>query len=288
MNNTAVIIFAFCREKSLQSLLKSIQDNDKFMQYPYYFFIDGPRDKSDEEKIAKVSKIVEDFSVPKKTIIKSKKNQGLANSIILGVNEVSRSYEQFIVLEDDLMLDKNFLDFMKGSLEHFKSDKKVVNISGFSNLILNETNNENYYLSKRSTSWGWASWSSKWSLVNFDNYKNASLKDYILLFLISPDLPFMLRNQFQNKINSWAIRLVLHQAQNKLFSVTPINSYVLNQGDDNFATNVDFIFQRKKRLTNKLSKFKKLSMPQPIVGLYKWFFDLYLYLRRLVLRLIAK
>ena len=288
MSKTAVIIFAFCRDKSLRGLLQSIKSNDGFEKFSYYFFIDGPRDKSDKNKIAKVIKVIEDFSVPNKVIQKSEANKGLAKSIISGVCHVSEIFEKFIVLEDDLILEKDFLDFMDNALVKFEKSDDIINISGFSNLPLSITNSQNFYLSKRSTSWGWASWSSKWRMIDFNNYKNVTFRDYINLFFISPDLPFMLRNQQHGKISSWAISLVLHQAQNKLYSLTPIASYVSNQGDDDDATNVDYIYQNKINISKRITKFRKLNIPQIILNLYKWNFELYLYIRRSVLRFMAK
>lgn len=288
MNKTAVLIFAFCREKSLKSLLESIKSNDGFEKFSYYFFIDGPRSEQDKNKIAKVTKVIEDFSVPKKVIQKLKNNKGLASSIISGVEHVSKFFDKFIVLEDDLIIENNFFDFMENALATFEKNDNIINVSGFSNLPLPSNTAQNFYLLKRSTSWGWASWSKKWRKIDLNNYENVSLLDYINLFFVSPDLPFMLRNQKLGKINSWAIRLVLCQVQKNLFSITPILSFVSNQGDDEFATNVDYIYQRKKSSPKKITNFKKSYFPQFFLNTYKWLFELYLYLRRSVLRIMAK
>lgn len=274
MSDTAVIIFAYCRFNELSNLLNSIKANEGYKNYNYYFFIDGPKNITHEILIEKVAKVVSEFSVPKKTVIKSKNNSGLAKSIISGVKKVSKKHDKFIVLEDDLILSENFLNFMSESLDHFQHNKDILNISGFNNLPFKNTL-KNYYLSMRSTSWGWASWSAKWNNIDFENYKTVVFKDYFKLFIIAPDLPFMMLNQITGKIDSWAIRLVLHQARFNLFSATPINSYVINEGVGEHATNVSAIFQKNKLTGRAILKLEKIHLPQITVNAYKWFFEIY-------------
>ena len=85
----------------------------------------------------------------------------------------------------------------------------------------------------------------------------------------------MLFNQITGKIDSWAIRLVLHQARSNLFSVTPINSYVINEGIGENATNVSAIFQKNKLTGKAILKLEQIHLSQVTLNVYKWLFEIY-------------
>lgn len=62
-------------------------------------------------------------------------NRGLAKSIIEGVGKVLEQYEQVIVLEDDLVLSADFLEYMEQSLLTYRNDNRIWSISGYSPLL---------------------------------------------------------------------------------------------------------------------------------------------------------
>ena len=66
------------------------------------------------------------------TIFKSKVNKGLAESIIDGVSKIIKTHGKVIVLEDDLVVSKNFLNFMNEALDYYYKHPKVFSISGYS------------------------------------------------------------------------------------------------------------------------------------------------------------
>jgi len=280
MNRTAIIIFAFSRKKSLENLLNSIKRNKDHKEFTYFFFVDGPRNDEDMTNIRGVIQVIDEFSIQNKKIKISKQNQGLSKSIISGISEVTKTFDKFIVLEDDLVLSDFFLSFMEKSLRKFKHENNIINISGFSNLPFAKGSDGNYYLSRRSTSWGWASWSHQWSKIDFSDKNIYTIFCYIKLFLISPDLPIMLHNQKKGNVDSWAIKLIAHQAIHNVFSVTPTKSLVRNEGVDEFATNVDLIFQNKQLCNQEHMELKKIQSSQLNIDISKWFFELYLSLKR--------
>ena len=115
-------------------------------------------------------------------IIESNRNKGLANSIIDGVTEVIKKFDRAIVLEDDLIISKYFLNFMNRSLNQFKESK----IFGLYQVIAQKFHIfkiiKKVYLSLRSSSWGWATWLDRWRKVDwllsdFDNLKKDKEKN---------------------------------------------------------------------------------------------------------------
>ena len=55
----------------------------------------------------------------------------LAASIIGGVTEVLDQYGKIIVLEDDLAVSEDFLQYMNDALDYFANDARVWSVSGY-------------------------------------------------------------------------------------------------------------------------------------------------------------
>ena len=56
----------------------------------------------------------------------SEKNKGLADSIIGGVSQVVNQYGKVIVLEDDLVLMPNFLNFLNQGLDYYPNIRTTI------------------------------------------------------------------------------------------------------------------------------------------------------------------
>lgn len=69
--------------------------------------------------------------------------------------------EQGIILEDDCLPSQSFFWFCEEMLERFRSDERVMSISG-TNITKNVTFEADYYLSEYALMWGWASWRRAW------------------------------------------------------------------------------------------------------------------------------
>ena len=64
-------------------------------------------------------------------VYEQERNNGLANSVINGVNKVLLNYDRIIVLEDDIHTSKFFLKFMNESLQVYDNERYVMSISGY-------------------------------------------------------------------------------------------------------------------------------------------------------------
>ena len=57
---------------------------------------------------------------------KSNYNKGLAQSVIEGVSEVLSTHKNIIVLEDDLITSRNFLNYMNQSLNYYEKYQSIL------------------------------------------------------------------------------------------------------------------------------------------------------------------
>lgn len=250
---TSIIIFSYNRPENFKRLIESLKQNVGFENHDIFVFIDGPKTIEDIPKINKVESLAKLITT---NIHRSPVNQGLANSIISGVTDIINRYGSVIVLEDDLILHPQFLNYMDEALEKFKDDKHILSICGYGLKIKKPKDYQSdIYLARRSSSWGWATWADRWNQIDwevkdFDELKN-SKKLQKQFNLGGSDMYSMLKGYMEGKNNSWAIRFCYHQAKNGLYSIHPFNSLVDNEGYGENASNCN----------QKYSRFKIEFMP---------------------------
>ena len=99
-SNAPLILFCYNRLESLKKVISSLRSDYQIQDTDVYIFSDGPKIDSslDVSKVKEVRKYL--YSIEKFSksinIFEHDKNQGLANSIIYGINKVSANNETFI------------------------------------------------------------------------------------------------------------------------------------------------------------------------------------------------
>ena len=220
MKLAPVILFVYRRDvkKTIDSLLK----NNLANQTDLFIYSDGAKNDKDLDDVIIVrDSIKEIYGFKSVTLINSDKNKGLANSIIDGVTKTINEYGRVIVLEDDLIVSKDFLQYMNEALNYYDKDPAIWSISGYGPKLpcLNQYRKD-FYLSLRASSWGWAVWKDRWSSVDwlvkdFDKLQKDHKKRK-MFNLGGNDMYRMLELQMLGKIDSWAIRWCFSQfSQNK-------------------------------------------------------------------------
>ncbi len=252
-----IALFVYNRPEALVRTIASLQANISHQKTDLFVFSDGPKNQFDSENVEKVRKIVHGITGFKSIqIIESEQNLGLANSIINGVGKVLSQFNNIIVLEDDLIVTSNFIDFMNAALDHFESQQKVFSISGFSfDLKINPDEYKEGYFLNRGWSWGWATWKNRWVDIDWSVNDYASFsknnRARAAFAMGGSDLNSMLDKQMHGKIDSWAIRWFYSQF--KLLGLTyyPIYSKVYNNGFGPHATHTKFLSKRYLPNTDK-------------------------------------
>lgn len=239
----AIILFAYNRTEELRQTLEALLKCIGIEEHSIFIFCDGPKNESDIGKIYQVKKYLKSFEDQKSIRIQySESNKGLAKSIIEGVYHVFQDNESVIVLEDDLIVSKNFLLFMNQTLDFYREEQIVYSITGYSPTLTNvKFDKEDIYFTPRANSWTWGTWKNRWEKVDWEvtSYKSFkyNLFEQWRFTKGGIDLPGMLRNQMNGKINSWAIRWVYHQFLNQQVTVYPKVSKVKCIGINQRASN---------------------------------------------------
>ena len=265
LNFAPVLIFAYNREDKIKNLISSLIKCQGFHNSDIFVFCDGPKNNQDRIKVDKTRKTIRDKfnDYDNVSIFQQQKNLGLAKSVYEGVNNVFESFDRIIVLEDDLEINKGFLNYMNLALTKYRNYNKVYQISGhfFEPPGLNI--NKAVFLPFIST-WGWATWKSKWTGFNIE--KEISLngwdKKLIKKFNLndSYNYYYILKGVLKNKIQSWGVLWYLYVFQNEGLVLYPNNSLVINKGFDKEATNTT-----KSNYFQKTTKdFIEVTLPNEV------------------------
>ncbi len=244
-----IVLFTYKRIETLRITIERLSENILASESDLIIYSDGPMKIDEIETISNIRSYLKSVTGFKSiTIHESDKNLGLANSIINGISEIFQYSDKVIVLEDDLITSKNFLLYMNQGLDFFQSHKDILSICGYSPPLTNFSDLDFYY-TQRSSSWGWGTWSDRWTKVDWkcEHYRQMKYNPINIINFnkMGSDLSWMLWKQMHGQINSWAIRFCFHQFNYGLYSIHPRISKVQNIGvGDTQATNTKGLFTR--------------------------------------------
>jgi len=270
MKYSPVVIFAYNRPIHLLNLLNSLSTNPEIKHTDSYIFIDGNKDKVELENNLKTVKVAEqEWKFKSKTIIHREANYGLKKNIINGLSQISKKYDNFIVLEDDLIVSSYFLHYMNYCLIEYENHHTFQHVNGYNykNYLLKSNN---IYQSSILFPWGWGTWSKYWNsftsnpnnfLINkMKNLDSKSIKDFNFYNLSS--LINQLEKNERKEIETWAVYWYQFVYLNRGSALTPGKSFTKNFGFDgsgqhsgnnqmfntNFSSNNKYNF---KKIENK-------------------------------------
>jgi hypothetical protein len=207
-----------------------------------FIFSDGPRNEKESKKVLEVRKYLQSIQgFDEIKIIEREKNLGLANSVISGVNQIFKSYDKAIILEDDIISSPSFLSFMNDTLNFYTEDKRIFSVSGYPYPIkIPDSYSKDVFIVHRASSWGWGTWKDRWEKVDWEvkNFRDVlkDRKDQKLLNKTGEDLLPMLKAQIKGEVDSWAIRWTYAQLKNNAFCLYPVSPLCKNIGTDSSGT----------------------------------------------------
>lgn len=281
MSLAPVVIFTFNRLNHTKKTIEALKENILASESEVFIFSDGARTKEEEIKVNEVRQYLKEVDGFKRVIvIEAEKNKGLANSVINGVTEIINQYGKIIVLEDDLVTSKYFLEYMNEALNLYQFREDIWSISGYTpNIDVRKEYKDEIYLIKRGASWGWATWKNRWELNdwNVSDYKEfkGNKKKVKEFNLTGSDMAPMLNDQMEGRINSWAIRWVYNQFKYNMWTVYPILSFVKNIGADLSGTHSNMTNRYDVNLAEKLVKLELNIKPNDEVrSVFKRKYDL--------------
>ena len=167
-NNIApIVIFSFNRPIKIKKLFKSLKKNRLSKLSKIYIFQDNFRFKKDKKSVLQNIQFFNSLKGFKKIkLIVRKNNYGFYKNFYGGLNFFFRYEKKGIILEDDLIVSKYFLNYMNEALNKYESNKRVWHISGW-NYNVNISSNFDAYCIRTMNCWGWGTWKNRKRSLRF-------------------------------------------------------------------------------------------------------------------------
>lgn len=235
MLDVPVVLVVFKRPDVTRQVLNAIRNSGVTR---LFVIADGPRpgNSIDAQLVRETRDILSTIDPQcEVTRIYSDENLGLRERVLTGLDEVFRSVDRAIILEDDCLPHQDFFQFASELLERFEETNEVGLISA-NNFAPNAKMAASYYFSTHANIWGWATWRRTWH--GFRSEPTPMPLGNAPRQIIKSRLPGLFRSRgflrltdHAGQLDSWAIQFAAScHLKNKLVVVPKVN----------LATNIGF------------------------------------------------
>jgi len=236
---TAVLFLVFNRLDTTKQVFEAIQ---KAKPPKLYIAADGARNnkEGESEKVKEVRDFILnniDWQCQIKTLFRDN-NLGCKYAVSSAINWFFEQEEMGIVLEDDCLPTQSFFWFCEELLDRYKNDMKVWHIGGINLQNGIVRGDGDYFFSKYSHIWGWASWANRWRFydVEISNIKDANF--IRRTFRYKPLQRYWIQNLKKiknNKLDTWDFQWIFTIWANNGLAILPNINLILNIGFGNEA-----------------------------------------------------
>ena len=266
-SSIGIFVLAFDRLDHLKKVINALSRYTKKSEI-IYIFADNSNNKS--LKVNQVHSYIKKLNQKKFKVKIRDKNLGLKENFWRSYDFMFKKYDKVICIEDDILINKNFMSFMRDKLISYQYNKKVMSITGYAFPIkLPKNYKYDIFFSQRSNAWGQASWRRVWKLFkkNKENNLDILLNKNKLSKLSEGgnDIVHMFVQDYLAVINSIQIWWVWNILKNNGLCINPVNSLVTNIGFD--GTGTHYKNKVKKYSTINISK-KNLKSLKPNAIIY--------------------
>ncbi|WP_158904639.1 glycosyltransferase family 2 protein [Burkholderia sp. L27(2015)] len=234
---TPVALFAYNRPDHTQRALDALSRSRRVEDCEFHLFADGPRTDAARPAVEATRKVLREWAVSfDARVIEQPQNLGLAKSIATGVSDLCARYGRVIVVEDDLVVNPDFLHYMIESLDRYADDERIMQISGFT-LSTPPGITTDAFLLPVTTTWGWATWQRAWQHFAWQPVDLEGAKrdgNWRELFDLGGTCAFstMLEDRLAGRNDSWGILWWYAVSRLNGLVVYPTKSLVWNGGFD--------------------------------------------------------
>lgn len=243
MELAPIVLFVYNRPWHTEQTLQALEKNELAQDSVLYIYADGPEKGATPDQLEKIDQvrrlIRKDWKFKEIKIVEREKNWGLADNIVNGVTTVVDEHGKIIVLEDDIVVTRYFLDFMNCCLNKYSSDKNIAGVTGYN--YYSEESFPDCFTLPIACSWSWGTWKNVWKNYNHDASQLlreiSDQKRFVKEFNFG-SYPFfgLLKRQVEVNSTSWAIRFYASIFLENQKFIYPKNSLVSNIGYGKDAT----------------------------------------------------
>jgi hypothetical protein len=130
---------------------------------PVYIAVDGPTGQEDLEAAAEIFRVIGESDLNIVEVKKNETNIGTYN-VAKAIDWVLESNEALIIIEEDVLVSKDFIYFAEAMLKKYEFDFRIGSISAMNSVPRRSVSHPDlpYRFSCYFYAWGWATWKSRW------------------------------------------------------------------------------------------------------------------------------
>jgi len=238
IQKTPLALFAYNRPLHTQRCLQALDACFRIEECSIHIFCDGPKTAEGISEVAATRRVVETWVESHQAeVVTRETNLGLAHSIVAGVSQLCQEFGRVIVVEDDLVVSPDFLDYMLQGLDRYQDEAKVYQISGFMYPLDLPPVPDVFFL-PFITTWGWGTWTRAWQIFDWNvamALPMLSEPDQRRRFDLDGSYPYteMLYRRLKGRNDSWGILWYAAVFSAGGLALHPRRSLVWNGGFDN-------------------------------------------------------
>lgn len=232
-NNVALLLLGYNRPELLKKRILQVCETEITN---IFISIDGGNLSHTSEMESVKSFAGNIFQNCNLSLIHHKENLGMTRHISSSISKVLSSHDYIIVVEDDVVLSKNFIQNMLLGLNVLKEKEYLGVVSGYSSFFNKNLNNKWMRINTPSF-WGWACSKDTWKNYDFD-LTNTSIEDDLAKsdswrsmhkFQRDHLLGQFLKLQ-RDPLFTWDVQLWFHLLKNNFVSIAPVFAFSGNEG----------------------------------------------------------
>lgn len=236
-----VAVFAYNRPQHTARALEALARCHRLDECSFHFYLDGPKTPENSSAVADTLHVLESWQPTFNAhLVVRSINLGLASSIVGGVSALLANYGRVIVLEDDLIVEPDFLHYMIECLDRYSAEPAVMQVAALTLQPPSDCPSDIFLLPVTST-WGWGTWARAWTHFSWtpaDLEKQQSDPAWQNRFNINGTFAGneMLADRLAGKNSSWGILWWYAVSRLNGLVAYPRQSLVRNTGFDGSGT----------------------------------------------------
>jgi hypothetical protein len=214
---------------------------------------DGPRpDRAGERELcSRTRAIIDGVDWPCKVLRNfAETNMGCGKRVSSALDWAFEEVEEALILEDDCLPDPSFFPYCAELLERYRTDERIMMISGNNFQNGAKRTPDSYYFSRFPHCWGWATWRRAWRHYDFaiQEWQQRRNVDLVKKLARHPVLERYWQECFDDvavgKVDTWDYQWMYCLWMQNGLAIAPNVNMVTNIGFDGAATHTLAVDER--------------------------------------------
>ena len=232
-----VLVIVYNRYNHFVQTIEALKNNYLASETILYIASDYPNNNDDNEAVFKIREYIQTITGFKNVVpLLREQNVGAVNNSKLAREVIFSKYDKMIMMEDDVVTGRGFLNFINEGLVKYEKNDNVMAICGYFFPINNIGHNENQVFLKLFNAWGYGTWRDKIQKIPRDSELSREfLKSFTLFWkmnCLSPHLLPMVSAIAESRLEAFDVNMCLYLIKKNSFCVFPSQSLTRNTGFD--------------------------------------------------------